>query len=216
MWIEGPADIRGRSAWLLRFDFKAGFGPFGGSDRSSSWIDAERMTALRYEKKERRVLSGRDEMIELFPDERRWTSSSGDSGTSISNLPLDELSFIYFIRTLPLVQDAEYTFERHFDAARNPTVVKVVGRESVVTRVGTFSTLKIEMVVHDSRNYEDVGVIRFNFTDDERRIPVRIESVMPIVGAATLTLEAMTLPALTPPGGGRQVGHPPPTGRRGA
>jgi hypothetical protein len=190
MWIEGPVPLRGVSTWLLRFDFRAGLGPLGGSDRSSSWIDASDMTSLRYEKHARRFLSGSEEVVEVFPDEQRWTAADGTSGDIVSGNPLDELSFIYFIRTLPLAEDSLYVVDRHFDVARTPTVIRVAGRETIATKAGTFNTIKVEMVVKDKRNFEKEGIIRFFFSDDIRRIPVRIESEMPGVGLATLTLES--------------------------
>src|ERR687892_2584759 len=52
MWIEGPVDVRGVGTYLLRFDMKAGFGPFKGVDRTQSWLDRDRMLSLRYEKRE--------------------------------------------------------------------------------------------------------------------------------------------------------------------
>lgn len=204
MWIEGPADMRGVSAWVLRFDFKAGVAPFGSSERTTSWFDAVRILSLRFEKHTRKFLGGEHKVVELFPEQRRWTEAKGSGGESLSSHPLDELSFIYFIRTLPLEMDSTYTFERHFDAARNPTLVKVVGRETIETPAGTFSTLKVEMIVRDARNYDKEGTIRFFLSDDERRIPVRIQSMMPGVGLATLTLETHNVPALLPRANGGQ------------
>jgi hypothetical protein len=193
MWVEGPVELRGVQTFLLRFEFRAGIGPFGARERSSSWLDASRMASLRYEKHARRFLNSTDEEVDMFPDELRWTSAAGDSGASLSNQPLDELSFIYFIRTLPLEPGATFEFQRHFDAARNPTRVSVLGRDTIATRAGTFSTLRVQMVVKDARNYEKEGTIRFFISDDDRRIPVRIESVMPGVGLATLTLDSHNL-----------------------
>jgi hypothetical protein len=193
MWIEGPVDVRGVSTWLLRFDFRAGIGPVGGSNRSSSWIEPTTMSAMRFSKREKRFLSGKEETVEMFPGENRWTSSAGRSGTGMSAQPLDELSYIFFVRTLPLEEGVTYTFDRHFDAARNPTTIRVTGRESIETKAGTFRTIRVEMIVKDSRNYDKVGLITLFLSDDERRIPVRIESDIPLLGHAVLTLESQTV-----------------------
>src|ERR671913_606296 len=53
MWIEGPVDVRGTPTYLLRFDMKAGVGPFQGTDRTDSWLDRDRLVSLRYAKYER-------------------------------------------------------------------------------------------------------------------------------------------------------------------
>ena len=49
-----------------------------------------------------------------------------------TDAPLDELSFIYFIRTLPLTADTTFEVSRHFDATRNPIGLWILGRERVI------------------------------------------------------------------------------------
>jgi hypothetical protein len=194
MWVEGPVDVRGISTWLLRFDFSAGFGPMKAVDRTSSWLDPERMAAQRYLKHEKHVLSRRDERVEIFPADRRWTAATGANGVSPTDTPLDELSFMYFIRTVPLEPDSTYRFNRHFDPTRSPTTLKVVRREVVTTPAGRFQTILVEMRVRDPQRYRGEGVIRINLSDDSMRIPVRIESAMPVIGTAVMALESYTDP----------------------
>lgn len=169
-------------------------GPMKAVDRTSSWLDPERMAAQRYFKHERHVLAKRDEKVEIFPSEKRWSGTDGSSGISPTDEPLDELSFMYFIRTLPLTDAAVYRFDRHFDAARSPTSVSVIRREIVSTPAGRFQTVLVEMRVRDARRYKGEGVIRINLSDDARRVPVRIESAMPVIGTAVMTLESLSNP----------------------
>lgn len=192
MWIEGPADVRGQAAYRLRFDVEARVGMVRVVNRTESWLDAHdprRLRALRFHKHERQPLSRHDQRVELYPDERRWDAADGSAGTTATDAPLDELSYLYFIRTLPLAVDSVYRLDRHFEAERNPTTVRAVGREPVVTPAGTFRTLLVEMRVRDARRYKGEGVLWINLTDDACRIPVRIQSRLPVVGAAVLTLE---------------------------
>jgi len=95
---------------------------------------------------------------------------------------------MYFIRTLPMTPGATYSFDRHFDAARNPTTVKVIRREIIPTPMGELRVILVEMRVRDPRHFKGEGVIRIHLTDDECRLPARIESTMPIVGTAVLTI----------------------------
>jgi hypothetical protein len=46
------------------------------------------------------------------------------------------------------------------------------------------------MRVRDPKHYKAEGIIRFNFTDDECRLPARIESTMPVVGKAVLIIKS--------------------------
>src|SRR5687767_11101568 len=66
MWIEGPVEVRGTPTYLLRFDMKARLGPIQGTDRTDSWLDRHRLSALRYAKHERHPLSSHREAVELF------------------------------------------------------------------------------------------------------------------------------------------------------
>ena len=198
MWIEGPVNVRGVETFELHFDFAARFGPVSVSQKSVSWLDPSRMAALRFSKQERSPISRHSETIELYPDERRWEGSDGQSGGSPTNLPLDELSFIYFVRTLPLLSDSVLTFTRHFDVVRSPTTVRVLGHESITTPAGTFVTAIVEMRVRDAKHYKGEGSIRFAISDDRCRLPVRIESDIPGAGKVVLTLADAGASACSP------------------
>jgi hypothetical protein len=195
MSVDGPVDLRGREAYHLRFDVSAGFGPIKGKNVTESWLDPERMAALRFRASERRPFSRHEEQVELYPEERRWKTENGESGESPTDAPLDELSFIYFVRSLALDGDSTYTFDRYYDPQRNPTTVRVISRDSIATAAGEFRTLLVEMRVRDPRHYQGEGTLRFHFSDDACRIPVRIESSMPNVGLVTFSLESYEHPS---------------------
>lgn len=191
MWIAGPEVVRGTETYVLHFNSQAGLGPFRASDKTTSWIDPQRMAALRFSKVEHHLFASHTDEIEIYPTQRRWNAADSTCGDTPTDSPLDELSFIYFIRTLPLADDSVYVVERHFDVQRNPTTIRVLGHEEIETKAGTFQTLKVEMRVKDPRHYQGEGTILFNFSDDARRIPVRIESSVPVYGKTVLTLEAI-------------------------
>jgi hypothetical protein len=188
MWVDGPVLVRGISTYELHFDFTARVGPMSVTQRTVSWLDPERMAVMRFTKHERRILARRDEDVELFPSERRWRAKGGESGESPTDAPLDELSFIYFIRTLPLESDSMLSFSRHFDAQRSPTTIRVLGHEQIATASGSIGTTVVEMRVRDPEHYRGEGTIRFSISDDRCRIPVRIESTIPDAGTVVLTL----------------------------
>ena len=191
MWVGPPEMVRGTETYVLHFGFKARRGLLQVADATASWLDPVRMASLRFVKRERQPFASHDEDVALFPYEQRWSAADGRSGVNITDAPLDELSFIYLLRTIPLVTDSTYRFNRHFDAARNPTLVRVVRREQLKVRAGTFAAVLVEMRVRDPARYRGEGVIRIHFSDDERRLPLRIESTLPVAGTAVLTLERL-------------------------
>ena len=194
MVVDPLEEVRGTPAMVLRFAFRAKVGLVGAEDQTESWLDPERLASLRFHKHEKHPLSKHDERVEVFPEAHRWQANDG-SGTIAADAPLDELSFMYVLRTLPLDADTAVRLDRHFDAARNPTTVRVLGRRTVTTDAGTFRTIQVEMRVMDERRYHGEGVIRLDLTDDHCRIPVRIESQMPVVGRTLMTLDTQNHPA---------------------
>ncbi|MDB4907417.1 MAG: hypothetical protein JWO05_2201 [Gemmatimonadetes bacterium] len=170
LWIEGPAEVRGVPVMVLNFAFSTGFGPLKVSDRTTSWLDPVRFASMRFHKAEQRFVAHHNEERELEP------------------AALDELSFIYLVRTLELPLDSPLVLRRHFDEARNPTVLTYHGLRDIETPMGWFRAREVEMRVRDARNYDGEGVIRFWISDDACRRPVRIESRVPRAGSVVMTL----------------------------
>lgn len=156
--------LDGAPAFLLSFDFNARIALFKVSDHTRSWLDATELSTLRYQKHERSPIGGRHEDVRIA-DVARTT-----------DLPLDELSFIYFIRALDLAAGDTIVVRRHFDARRNPVRIVALG------------TRHYEMTVPDSRQKHGTSQLRFLISNDEARVPLRIESTMPVAGAITMTL----------------------------
>ena len=194
MTLTGPVDVRGTETMLASFDANAGIPLFKGSDATRSWIDPTRMTSLRFQKRERRPFSSADDSVEIYPGLHHWDGLKGDSGTTVSDLPLDELSFIYFLRTRTLEPDSVYSFDQDYDRRRPPTTVRVVKHEALTTPAGTFKTVEYEVRMTDRRNYKKSAVLHFWFSEDRCRVLVRVESPMPMLGNSTMTLQAAVTP----------------------
>jgi hypothetical protein len=188
IWVEGPVELRGTSTWVLHSDMLGKLGPVRATVRNASWLDPKSMAALRYTSSERHLWRKHDDVIDIFPAERSWRSQSGLNGTLTSDQPLDELSFLFFLRTLPLAPDSQLTLSRHFDEARNPTIVRVLGRAEIEVAAGRFRAIEVEMRVRDARHYDGEGTIRIHLSDDGCRLLLRMESKLPDAGTATLAL----------------------------
>jgi Protein of unknown function (DUF3108) len=190
MAVEGPVQEGGRRTWLLRFDFRGRVGPVSISDQSRSWWDPAAGATVRYSKRERSPISRVTEEVRMDLEARRWQDEDGSAGAMQTAQPLDELSFIYHLRTLRLADGDRYSLTRHYQPGRNPVTVRVIGRERMRVPAGEFRTVEVEMRVKDPERYGGEGVIRFHFTDDARRLPVRIESSVPGSGRMVLSLQS--------------------------
>lgn len=194
MALDGPADVRGTPTLAASFTTRISVALMKASNESRSWIDPTRMASLRFTKREHRPFSSVNDSVEIFPALHHWVSTRGDSGIAQSNAPLDELSFIYFLRTAHFAPESTYSFDRHYDTRRSPTTVRVVKRETLHTRAGTFATVELEMRVKDGTSYKGEGVLHLWISEDRCRLPVRMESVMPMLGTGILTLESAVTP----------------------
>jgi hypothetical protein len=194
MAVTGPEYIRGVETMLVTMDTKLGMLFMKGSDANRSWIDPRRMASLRFEKHQRRPFSTTDDSVDIFPDLHRWSGTRGDSGSTMAAAPLDELSFVYFLRTVSLVPDSVYSFDRHYDRRRIPSTVRFVKRETLRTPAGEFSTVKLEVRVKDGLDWKDEWTVLLWISEDRCRLPVRMESALPVVGAGVMTLESAVTP----------------------
>lgn len=194
--VERAVPVRDEPVQLLRFDFAAKVGPFNVQHHSRSWLSAQRNAALRYWVDERAPFQKPlQDLVQLYPDTQRWEGQHA-GGQSTTAEPLDELSFLYVVRMLELAPGDSLRLDRHFDPRRNPVSVRVLRREVVRVPAGEFKTLLVELEVKDPGRYGGHGTLRLHLTEDARRLPVRIESQVPIAG--TLVLELQRLPVVPP------------------
>ncbi len=191
----GPREILlGREVLPLSMETEGRVTLFRFEDLARSWFDPRTLSAVRFEKVERHPLARRNEEVDLVSNPGLWVSMAGEVGRLGDPNPLDELSFIYFIRTMELAPGDVVALDRHFDEARNPVRVRAVKVDTLTVPAGTFPVLVVEMEVRDQERFGngEGAVIRLHLTRDVRRIPVRVESTAPWVGGLTMDLESMT------------------------
>ena len=192
--ICGPDTVRGRETHVLYFDLRTRVTVFKVEDQTRSWVELDSMSSLRYYKQEKNPLKTHVEKVDMWLEEGRWKSEDGETGVLASSSPLDELSFIYLLRTLPFDEGRTWSLDRHFDTRRNPVVIQFIGRENIETVLGEMSTLVVEMRVRDAERFHGEGAIRFYLTDDAWRLPVRITTSAPLAGQLTMDMVQYTPP----------------------
>jgi hypothetical protein len=186
--VRGLDTVRGRPAWHTVFTIRGGIPLFRVDDRHESWIDAHTFAALRSHQAIREGRYRRDRRIELFPDERVYVEgdSGGPTSPSVAE-PLDEGSFLYFVRTLPLVVGERHDFDRYYKPDRNPVSIRVLRRERIETPAGVFETVVVQPVIKTKGLFSEGGHAEVWLTDDERRLVVQIKARLS-VGSITLAL----------------------------
>jgi hypothetical protein len=204
MEVVGVDTIRGHPTYELRFDLTGGTFFARVDDRFRSWLDTESLITRRFEQKQHEVKYKRHRVLEFYPAERRWVRSNGPGGGEMTtDEPLDEVSFLYFVRTLPLDVGSTYTFDRYFKPEGNPVVLRVDRKERIEVPAGTFDTIVVRPVIKTGGLFREGGEAEVYFTDDDRRILVQMTSKVSILGHIKLQLKSYkpgTLLADTPGG----------------
>jgi len=189
--VAGHETVGGAQTMHTRMQVSGSLGIARVDDRYESWIDTRGMFSRRFTQNIHEVRYRRNRSYEFDPVRRTYRRLDKDeSGTIATDKPLDDLSFMYYARTLPLDVGDVYTLNRYFKESGNPVVLRVVRRETVDVPAGRFRTVVVQPSIRTNGLFGEGGRAEIYFTDDERRIPVLIKSRVPVVGSLTMALRA--------------------------
>lgn len=186
--------VRGREAYLLRMQVDISAIVYKAHDSLASWLDTETLSTRRFWKRQQNSDAKRTETFQIFPEEQRYyrDDKPGDMREAPAD-PLDDVSFIYAVRAMPLEVGQTYTLPRYFRLDQNPLVVKVLKREKMKLPDGSkVPCLVLHPVMAGDGMFSKKSNARIWLTDDERRIPVQIKTHFGI-GTGTFKLTAMRL-----------------------
>lgn len=196
MEVLDTATIRGHPAWHTRFRVRGGIPFYRVDDVLESWIDRSAFNSLRFVQDFDEGGRNRERRYEIFAERAVFQENDKPEETSVSN-PLDDGSFLYFIRTIPLEVGQTYEFHRYFRPDRNPVIVRVLGREKITVPAGTYHTLVIQPIIKSKGIFSENGQARIWLSDDSSRIMVQMKSRTKI-GSLNLYLQSHRLPPASP------------------
>jgi hypothetical protein len=119
---------------------------------------------------------------------------------------LDELSVLYYVRTLPLIE-GRTVFATVFASRKNWELeVKVLRREALDTILGRRETLVVEPLLKFEGIFQQKGRVIVWLTSDAERIPVLMKSEIKIGSfVSTLTQRESGVALAEPSGTGMRV-----------
>lgn len=188
----GRAREQGADAFV--FAFAGAGGPPGVRVQYelTSWTRSTRFASLRFHRKMVQGNSVEEQRYQIVPDSSRYRLEGGGQDWVAPRDALDELAFMYYLRTAPLESGRSYTISRYFRSGYNPIQVRVVGRESVTLYDNSSAPcLVLEVSTRGT-------TMRMRLTDDARRLPVQLELPMSF-GTVSLELNGVS----TAPGSSR-------------
>lgn len=182
-------EMEGRIPFVYRVD-----------DRRTSWIAPDPFRSLRFEERLQEGDYRRHRRYRLDHDRRRytrwdrspdgagWERVDGETAVPMPPAALDEVAFLYFVRTLPLAVGTVRRFDRLFEADESPVELTVLRRDRVRVPAGTYGTVVVRPVIRADGLFGRDGRAEVHVSDDARRIIVKIEARTE-VGRIDLSLE---------------------------
>jgi hypothetical protein len=198
MEVVGLDNLRGRAAWHTAFWVQGGNFLYRVNDVYESWMDAETLSSLRFVQELEDGGKEVERRFEIYPERAAFVQTSKKPATEEKSVsqPLDDGSFLYFIRTIPLEVGQTYDFDRYFRPDRNPVRIRVLRKERVKVPAGTFNAIVVQPVIKTKGIFSENGHAEIWLSDDDKRIMLQLKSKLSF-GSLNLYLKSY-LPSPNP------------------
>jgi len=184
MSVEDISTIRGRPTYHTIFDVRGRVLFFHVNDHYESWFDTTSLVSLHHVQHIDETSYHNDKVYDFYPDRKVYVRN-GEENPSVSQ-PLDEGSFIYFMRSVPLEVGKTYSFDRYYQPAKNPVIIKVDRREHIKVPAGEFDAIVVKPLIKSKGLFSENGNAEVWFSDDSSHTLLRLKSKLPV---GTLYLE---------------------------
>ena len=173
--VLGLESVRGAPAIHVTFTVKGGVRVYRVNDAYESWFDPATYSTLRAVQNIDEGSYDRQRHFEFFHDRKVFTENDKPEAPTVAD-PLDEASFLFFLRSIPLEVGQTYELARYFRLDRNPVRVVVVRKEPVKVPAGTFNTVVVRPVIKTTGIFGEGGRAEIWLTDDSTRTLVQLKS----------------------------------------
>lgn len=173
--VLGVDTVRGAPTIHAAFSVKGGVRVYRVNDNYESWFDPTTFSTLRAKQSIDEGSYDRQRDFEFFPDRKTFTENDKPEAPTVVD-PLDEASFLFYLRTIPLEVGKTYELPRYFRPDKNPVSVVVVRKESVSVPAGRFDAIVVRPVIKTTGIFGEGGRAEIWFTDDSTRTLVQLKS----------------------------------------
>jgi len=170
--VVGVESIRGQAVFHTVVDLNGHVFFFHAEDRAESWFDTATMNSMRLIHTVQQRGGEQSGSYDFYPDRSVYVRN-GEESPSVPN-PIDEGSFLYYLRTLPLEVGKSYVINRYYHLDRNPIVINVLRREHVKVGAGEFDAIVINPVIRSHGMFSENGHALVWLSDDSTRAIVRL------------------------------------------
>jgi len=199
MEVMGIDTVRSAETVHIRFRISGGALWYHLDQTIESWVG-------RYDFRSRRFSSIQDERgkhresrYEIFPDSGFYREEGRDTTFATVLEPLDDASFLYWIRTVPLEVGKKYEYARYFRPDRNPVIIEVVKRERVSVAGKKWRAIVVSPKIPQGRGiFAEKSETHIWLSDDPQRLVLAIQSNFSF-GQVTLKLKDYVVPGVAQP-----------------
>lgn len=185
--VTGTTRERGADAFVFTAIGEGGPPGFRARYEMTSWTRSNQLASLRFHRRLTQGSKVDEERYQIVPDSGRYRQEGAAQDWMTPRDALDELAYLYYLRTMPLKPGQSFTMSRYFKTGYNPVQVRVTGREPLPLFDGrTVPCLTLELTARGS-------TMTVSLTDDERRLPVQLTLPLPY-GSVLLTLSGVSSP----------------------
>lgn len=176
--VQNIEDVRGVSAWHTVFRLRGGTFFYHVDDVFESWIARDTFSSLRFYQTQQEGSNEREKRYEIYPDRGTYTEMDKKPPRDHEGVkdPLDDGSFLFFVRTLDLDVGHTYESERYFRPERNPIRVRVLRKETIDVPAGRFDCIVLQPVIKTTGIFSENGKAEVWLSDDNRHILVQLKS----------------------------------------
>lgn len=195
MRLLGRDTVRGRQTWSAQLAISGGFAMLSVHDTSASWFDSVTFNTFRFVERLHEPRYHADRDTQIYPDRQVFQRRGKTELPSVSD-PMDDVSLVYFVRTLSLEPGQCYVLRRYYMPEGNPLVLHVTRRERVRVPAGTFDAIVVHPEITTGGIFSQHGRAELWLADDSTRVVVQLKSQLPF-GSINLYLTHL----IEPPGG---------------
>ncbi len=186
--VAGMETIRGEETFRFRFQLEGGNFMFKLKSVLESWTTVRDFKSLRFRNDNTENDKNRLRDYDIFPDSGFYRQRGRDTKEATPSHPLDDASFLYFVRTTDFEVGKSYRFDKYFMNDKNPLLIRVLKKEEMTLPDGRkVNCWVLNPVIDDRGMFADRADARLWITDDADRLPVQIRSKLAF-GSVTLRL----------------------------
>jgi hypothetical protein len=158
-------------------------------DRYETYLDAEGIFPWRFEQHIKEGKFKKD--YSAIFDQKNLTAKTDEGDFAITPFVHDIMSAFYYARTIDYSKfkiGQRVPLQNFFKGKVNPLEIKYLGKQKITVDAGTFNCIIVEPMVKEGGLFKSEGRILIWLSDDELKIPVKVNTKV-IIGSIDAELK---------------------------